>query len=321
MADLDKIITKLPAELTDMVLCGHHLRRATTLQVGGPAKVFCRARTTEQARRFQEMAATAELPCFILGGGSNILADDAGFPGLILRVETDVFQSRGTILTVGAGLEFDALIQRSLQAGLTGLEFASGIPGTVGGAVMGNAGCYGYEIGEFIREAVTLGPDGRLRRRGADEFGFRYRATDLRESGEILLEVVLELEAGDLSTAAAVRQEHLADRARKHPGRLPSAGSWFRNLPPPAPGARRVAAGHLLEQVGAKDFAEGDARVFPKHANMIINTGRATSAQVLRLARRMKRAVRERFDVDLIQEVRYLDPTAPQGLLDEPATR
>lgn len=313
MTDLDEILKKLPAELADQVLRGHDLRRATTLQVGGPAEVFCRARTTEQARRFQDLAATADLPCFILGGGSNILADDAGFPGLVLRIETDRFTPRGTVLGVGAGLDFDTLIQRCLAEGLTGLEFASGIPGTVGGAVMGNAGCYGHEIGEFIREAVTLGQDGRVRRRGGDEFGFRYRATDLRESGEILLEVTLELERGDVQAAAEVRRGHLADRARKHPGDLPSAGSWFRNLPPPEPGARRVAAGLLLEQVGAKDFVEGDARVFPRHANMIINAGQATSDQVRRLAERMQRAVRERFGVDLIQEVRYLAPHAESG--------
>ncbi len=317
MSDLDKYLARLPGELAARVQQRHHLRQATTLQVGGPADLFCPARTTDQAQRFQELAAEADLPLFILGGGSNILADDEGFRGLVLRIETTDFQPRGTLVTVGAGLGFDDLIHRTLQEGLCGLEFASGIPGTVGGAVMGNAGCYGHEIGEFIREAVTLGPDGRVRRRGPEDFGFRYRATDLRESGEILLEVVLELERADTAAAGEIRREHLADRARKHPGDVPSAGSWFRNLPPPQPGDRRVAAGRLLEEVGAKDFVEGDARVFPKHANMIINAGRATSAQVRALASRMRQAVWDRFEVRLIQEVRYLGPH-PEP--EEPAT-
>lgn len=308
MTALDKILSRLPQDLKTQVLPRHELSRATTLRVGGPAEILCRVRTIDQARRFQELAHEAGMPLFVLGGGSNILADDAGFPGLVLRVETADFQPRGTLVTAGAGLGFDALIERCLAAGLTGLEFASGIPGTLGGAVMGNAGCYGHEIGEFVREARTIDAEGRILTRGPEDFGFRYRATDLRESGEILLEVVLELQAGNVAGAGDVRRAHLADRARKHPVDLPSAGSWFRNLPPPEPGARRVAAGRLLEEVGAKDFAEGDARVFERHANMIINAGRATSDQVRTLVRRMHRAVQDRFGVDLIEEVRYLGP-------------
>ena len=276
----------------------------TTLRIGGPARLVCSAHNPESALRFQAFAAECGLPCFVLGGGSNLLADDAGYDGLVLRVATRDFTVRGDTVRVGAGLDFDDLIARSLDAGLTGLEFASGIPGTVGGALVGNAGCYGHEIGEFMVEALVLRPDGRLETVGPETFGFAYRTTDLRETGAVVLEATFRLRRGDLDAAAGERAEHIADRRRKHPVDLPSAGSWFRNLPPAEPGGRRRAAGALLDEAGAKSMREGDAAVFPKHANIIVNLGRATSADVLRLAERMRAAVRARFGVELVDEVR-----------------
>jgi len=124
----------------------------------------------------------------------------------------------------------------------------------------------------------------------------------------VVLEAVLRFQRGDVDQAANLRREKILDRRTKHPVDLPSAGSWFRNLPGAEPGGRRRAAGILLEQAGAKEMSEGDARVFAKHANMIVNAGRATSADVLKLAARMKTAVRKKFGIHLVEEVRYLEP-------------
>lgn len=302
---------QLPNELRDRIQRNVPLRDLTTLRVGGPAALVCPVRTPEEALRFQESAAAAGVPTWILGAGSNVLADDDGFPGLVLRVATDTYAVRGDTVTAGCGLDFDALIVRTLGDGLTGLEFASGIPGTLGGALVGNAGCYGHEISEFLVEALVLDPAGRLARVGPEMFGFRYRATDLRETGHVLLEATLRLRRDDPGAAARVRNEHLADRRSKHPVGLPCAGSWFRNLPPAAPGERRRAAGMLLEQAGAKAMREGDAAVFARHANIVVNHGTATSAQVDRLVRRMRQAVRERFGVELVEEVRRLPGPPP----------
>jgi UDP-N-acetylmuramate dehydrogenase len=308
MVDARTLMNSLPADLKALVMPAVPLKTLTSLQVGGPAALVCPIRNPEQARRFQGLALDNEIPFFILGGGSNVLADDRGFQGLVLHVASENLESRGDIVRVGAGYSFDGLIEKTLQLGLTGLEFASGIPGTLGGALVGNAGCYGHEIGEFLVEATLLRPDGTLETVGPGEFGFRYRETDLRETGTVVLEAVLRLAGGDVQKAAKMRREKITDRRTKHPVDLPSAGSWFRNLPPAEPGERRRAAGVLLEQAGAKDMAEGGAHVFAKHANMIVNTGGATSDDILRLAARMKEAVSQQFGVSLIEEVRYLEP-------------
>jgi len=303
----------LPNDLRELIRRNVPLRDLTTLRIGGPAALVCPVRTPADAQRFQEFADTAGIPSWILGAGSNVLADDDGFPGLVLHVATDRCEVRGDTLTAGCGLDFDDLIVHSLESRLTGLEFGSGIPGTLGGALAGNAGCYGHEIGEFLAEALVLTPDGRLERVGPESFGFRYRSTDLREAGHVLLEATLHLGCGDLDAAARVRADHLADRRAKHPVDLPCAGSWFRNLPPAEPGGRRRSAGALLEQAGAKGMHEGDAAVFEKHANIVVNRGAATSAQMDRLVRRLRAAVREQFGVELVEEVRRLPGPAGGG--------
>jgi UDP-N-acetylmuramate dehydrogenase len=282
------------------------LSELTTFRIGGPARLVCPVENADQARRFLDFAGEHAVPWTCLGGGSNILADDAGYAGMILLVKVPDLQERGDAVRVGAGWDFDALIAETLRRRLTGLEFASGIPGTIGGALVGNAGCYGREIGDLLVEATVLRPDGRIDTLGPEDFAFAYRTSALKGRADVVLDLVLQLGRGDLARATAEREEHLADRRRKHPWDEPCAGSYFQNLPPLRPGERRRAAGALLEQVGAKQMRVGDAMVYPKHANIIVNAGRATSRDVLELAARMKTAVAERFGERLLEEVRHL---------------
>lgn len=304
--DIAPLLKNLTRTERDLVQTNVPLRDVTTLRVGGPAALICSIETPDQARRFHEIAQKSGKSSFILGGGSNVLADDDGFDGVVLRVTDQSLDVQRDIITVGAGYDFDELIAETLKFGLTGLEFASGIPGTLGGAVIGNAGCYGHEIGEFLVDAQVLRPDGTVVTVGPETFGFRYRETDLRETGHVVLSVRLQLARGDVHAAGETRAEKIGDRRRKHPIGLPSAGSWFRNLPPAAAGERRRAAGSFLERAGAKEMTVGGAHVFAKHANMIINGGQASSADILRLAAMMKQAVQDQFNLTLIEEVRYL---------------
>ncbi len=282
------------------------LAELTTFRIGGPAGLLCPVENAESARRFLDIASTEGLPWTCLGGGSNILADDAGYDGLVLLVRARNLDVAGDTVRIGAGWDFDTLVAETLRLGLTGLEFASGIPGTVGGALVGNAGCYGREIGEFLVDATVLRTDGSVDRLGPEDFEFAYRTTALKERGDVVLDLVLKLDRGDLDAAGRERQEHLDDRRRKHPWDIPCAGSYFKNLPPAAPGEWRRAAGRLLEESGAKTMREGNAEVFEKHANIIVNRGGATSGDVLILADRMREAVRRRFGEELEEEVRHL---------------
>ena len=147
-------LDRLPDPLQSLVRSAVPLDSLTTLRIGGPAAVVCQVRNAEQARRFQAFCADNDHPSFILGGGSNVLADDAGFPGIVLHIRADEFQTHQETVTVGAGLDFDELIRRTLAAGLVGLEFASGIPGTVGGALMGNAGLL-YDVKGIYRDRIN----------------------------------------------------------------------------------------------------------------------------------------------------------------------
>jgi UDP-N-acetylmuramate dehydrogenase len=278
----------------------------TTLQIGGPALALCRIQNIDQARRFHEISREHDIPGFCLGGGSNVLVDDLGFQGLVMRMEITDLGIDGETVSIGAGATFDSLIQETLQAGLTGLEFASGIPGTIGGAITGNAGCFGHDISEFLLEATLLDTQGRVETVGAADLGFAYRTSKLKTSGDILLSAVFRLQRGNLDQAAETRRENIALRRRKHPHETPTAGSYFKNLPPEHPGGRRRAAGQLLEQAGAGNLSSGGAAVFDKHANIIINRDQATCSDVLDLAAKMKDAVHGKFGVVLEEEVRHI---------------
>ncbi len=305
-ARLTEFIERLKAGFGDKISLGAHLSRWTTFRIGGPALALCRMHTPDDARRFLDNAREYEIPAVFLGGGSNVLADDTGFHGLVLQTAMSNLIVRGDALTVGAGLDFDALVTASLEAGLTGLEFASGIPGSVGGALVGNAGCYGHEISEFLVEATVLRADGTVETIGADDFEFTYRHSVFKTREDLVLEAVFKLTSGDTSAAGETRARIMAERQRKHPVDLPCAGSYFKNLPPESPGEKRRAAGSLLDRAGALAMREGDAGVFERHANIIVNLGAATSRDVLGLAERMKTAVADRFGVDLTAEVRHL---------------
>jgi len=286
----------------------------TSIGVGGPARRLIEISDPDDLTALARDMATAGMPWRLLGGGSNVLVSDAGCDELVVvfRAEARSIRVEGELMTSAGGVSLADLVDASVQAGLADLSYAAGIPGTVGGAVYGNAGAFGQQLGDILESALLMDKSGKTFRLGPSDLDFSYRSSALKTNGHVLLEASFRLEREGLSVAESKRdgvrariQEILALRKNKHPDleREPSAGSFFKNLEPTSAADRREAAGAFLEQAGAKEMKVGQAAVFHKHANIIVNSGGASCADILELARSMRRAVQERYAFSLEREV------------------
>jgi UDP-N-acetylmuramate dehydrogenase len=308
---------RLRRALGERLLVQEPLRHHTTFRIGGPADFFFSARTPDEMVTALRTATELALPVFLLGGGSNLLVSDDGFRGLVVHNAIEGLEFDGTAVHVGCGMDFLEMILACRDGSIGGLEFAAGIPGSVGGALYGNAGCYGQDIGSFVIECTIATPDGaRVETKPATWFEFAYRDSRLKRDPRVLMTCLLQLKSGAPAASTKEIEEKLEIRRVKHPQwRVePTAGSYFKNLPPDwqipgakhSPGTRRVPAGQLLDDAQCRGLRVGDAMVYAKHANIIVNVGHATARDVLELAAGMKRRVREKFGVSLEEEVMFL---------------
>jgi UDP-N-acetylmuramate dehydrogenase len=284
----------------------------TTFGIGGPADFFIRATDPETFLRALNAARELGLPCFVIGGGSNVLVSDEGFRGLAIKSDlTEMIQNDCQIM-VGSGVTLDTLVDWAAERNLAGLAFAAGIGGSVGGAVYGNAGCYGQEIGELVAELAVVTLAGDLKVVDQAYCGFRYRHSRLKETGDIVLTVTLQLRPGDSDQLRAEAEGHRQERRERHPTVYGSAGCFFKNIEDPTAPHGKIAAGRLLDQVGAKTETQGGAAVHSGHANILINKGGATARDVMSLAGRLRRRVRDRFGYELAREIIFLGPHGPE---------
>jgi len=276
----------------------------------------------EAASEAQIIAATTAcrrlgVPCCLLGEGSNVVVDDAGLAGLVVinRVATVCWGLPGRSVTVGGGFNLDRFVTAVSQRGWGDITFAAGIPGTVGGGIVGGAGAYGHLAAERLTRARILDTAGRVADIDASRLGIRYRNSDALLRGDILLAATFGGFGRDEPETLADRIETIKAKRRRKlpPADLPCAGSFFKNLPSPAAGGRRIPAGRLLDQCGAKQMREGGAAVFHNHANIIVNTGDASAADIDRLADRLARRVRRRMGIELTREVRFLRSSPADG--------
>jgi UDP-N-acetylmuramate dehydrogenase len=308
------------------LLTGVPMRLHTTFRIGGPADFFCRARSPEQLLAALRAGHELGLPVYLVGGGSNLLVADDGLRGVVVHNACDAVEFDGGEARVGCGADFHEFIEQCRDRSLAGLEFAAGIPGSIGGAIYGNAGCYGKDIGARVIECTHATLDGAVvETRPATWYEFAYRDSRLKRDPRVLISCRLRLDPGDRAAIQREIAEKLEIRRVKHPQwRIePTAGSYFKNLPPDwqmpgaklSPGTQRVAAGQLLDECGCRGLRVGDALVFAKHANIIVNAGRATARDVLALAEIMKTRVRERFGVTLEEEVMFLGERPPAAAL------
>lgn len=272
----------------------------TTMRTGGPAALFAEPRNAQQLAHVHQWAQEKGLSLLILGNGSNLLIADSGFDGLVIHLgralsEVSVFANT---LTAQAGASLATAARAAAQASLTGLEFAAGIPGSIGGAVCMNAGAYGGEIAQVIVSARVLTPEG-VRTVSKDELSLGYRSSVVMQNGWVVLEATFELAPGSPDEIKATMADLAARRREKQPLQYPSCGSFFK---------RPVGyyAGALIEQAGLKGYRVGDAQVSEMHAGFVINRGHATSSEIYRLMQEVQCRVQAQFGVTLEPEVRLI---------------
>ncbi|MBI3039233.1 UDP-N-acetylmuramate dehydrogenase [bacterium] len=290
----------------------HGVRMApfTTFHLGGLAEYFLEVKTENELVEAVEMAKSEQMPFFLVGGGSNLVVSDSGIKGLVIRNlahDKAIFDHEKVQVTVSSGYLLSQLTKLAYQNSLTGFEFATGIPGTVGGAIYGNAGAYGKSIGDLVVSADILTPDGKVIKVEPSFFNFAYRTSVLKSLQSFVLNVTFKVLKGDKEKIRASMLEIVNQRKSKHPPReVGSAGSFFKNLDPNPGELRRRAAGEILEKAGVKNLSVGGAFVYFKHANFIVNYGAATASDVKNLASAMKDAVYKQFSIELHEEVLYV---------------
>jgi UDP-N-acetylmuramate dehydrogenase len=284
----------------------------TTFGIGGPADILAEVYTEQALQQVVAEAIATRTRWLLIGGGSNLLVGDAGYRGLVIVNRIEHLDVRGTHIAAGAGADLGEVVEAARQRALSGVEFAIDIPGTVGGAIRGNAGAFGRSVGD-VACRVRLLEGTTLVDRGPGELGFAYRHSSLKENDHIVVEAEFALQPGDRAEMERVMGQHAAQRARRREKGLHTAGCFFKN--PVLPDGSKIAAGQLLETAGAKEIRDGGAGVHAFHANYIVNRDHATAAEVLRVAAEMKRRVREQHGIALEEEVMVvMDPPAGDGV-------
>lgn len=271
----------------------------TTWQVGGPADYFLCPVDSSELVEIVRISKKYNQPVQVVGNGSNLLVLDGGIRGLVVYIgEAFCYINRTEKgLLAGAGTPMTMLAKTSAQYNLSGIEFTAGIPGSLGGAVMMNAGAFGGYIGDSVSSVSLVDTDGQTVTLDRDQISFGYRTSSLVGMG-IVFEISFKLAQGDSAESTRQIDYYLTERRRRHPS-LPSCGSVFRNLP-------GQPAGQIIEQAGAKGLRIGGAEVSTQHANFIVNTGSATSSDILQLIKTVQAMVKDKFACELHPEVRII---------------
>lgn len=289
----------------EQIIQNELLSRHTTFRVGGPCDFFVTIQSEEELMSVVQLCKREQISFFVIGNGSNLLVPDEGYRGVILKLSDAIAsfhvedKSESYIVSASAGMNLSAFAMRVARIGLTGLEFAAGIPGTLGGAVYMNAGAYGGEIKDTIISARVLTPEGEIQTLTKEELHLSYRRSSLQMNGCIVLQVSFELRKGASDEILKRIEELNYQRKEKQPLEFPSAGSTFKR-------PEGHYAGKLIMDAGLRGYRVGGAMISEKHCGFVINTGGATSQDILTLISEVSRIVYEKFGVKLEPEVRVL---------------
>lgn len=279
------------------------LSELTTIGCGGPADYVASCTNADQVAKAVEYCRENDIDYFVLGGGSNVLVSDTGFRGMVIHVQIDDYRIEGEEVVCGAGLSLHKLVEETTSAGLAGLETMAGIAGTVGGGVAGNAGAYGCSVADVLESVDLYDPNTGFVTRAGEELSFRYRFSNLKNSGLVILSAQFKLKRGDADELKHKVEEILQERWRKLPQEDISAGCFFKNIEKADAPHGKLAAGFLLDQIGAKEISCGKAGVYSGHANVLVNKGGAKASEIRELSVLLKKKVKEHFDIDLVEEV------------------
>lgn len=285
---------------SEQVFCEEPMSRHTTFRTGGPADIL----VTPKAEQIGEIIALCkkeQIPWTVIGNGSNLLVGDGGIRGVVLEIgkQMSEISIEGTKITAGAGAMLSAIASKAAAQELTGLEFASGIPGSLGGAVVMNAGAYGGEMKDVLTEVTVLTPEGMFLTLPVAELDLSYRHSIIPERGYLVVSAVLELHLGKAEEIRAVMEDLKEKRVSKQPLEYPSAGSTFKR-------PEGYFAGKLIQDAGLRGFQVGGAQVSEKHCGFVINRDQATSADICNLMEQVSEIVFEKFGVHLEAEVKKI---------------
>jgi UDP-N-acetylmuramate dehydrogenase len=301
-----EIIDLFQQRFKDKFHQNHPLAEYTTFKIGGPSRYFIECTQREDIIDSVNLAHESDIKYFVLAGGSNILVSDEGYSGLIIYINNVGLRFEEDHVLVEAGYELEKLVDTMCNQGLGGMESLAGIKGTVGGAVYGNAGAFGTSIGDRLIAAEIMQPGQEPRWEDKNYFAFSYRNSILKKTREVVLQIKLAFDNQPARELLAKQSEILALRGTKHPNWDCSAGCFFKNIEAPDQPHGKLAAGYLLDKIGAKQLAIGGARVFENHANILINSGRARAEDVRKLAEILKERVKNEFGYTLEEEITYL---------------
>ncbi len=294
----DSVKTEL-RRISPEILFAEPMRDHTTFKIGGPADAFAQAHSPDEAAALIRFCRQNDLPFLITGNGSNMLVSDAGIRGVVIAVKDgmNAVETDGCEVRAQAGALLSRTAAEAARAGLSGLEFASGIPGTVGGGVFMNAGAYGGELKDVIKSVTYMDLDGVIYTRGPESLGFGYRKSIFSQGAYVILSCVFSLKKDCAEDISARMKEYSRRRSEKQPLSEPSAGSAFKR-------PEGYFAGKLIQDCGLMGYRIGGAAVSEKHAGFIVNKGGATCRDVTRLIAHVQNAVMEKFGVRLEPEVR-----------------
>ena len=297
--EIKKICCDLLGE--DRVFTDEPMKQHTTFKIGGPADYFLVPESGEEAGEIIKICKQTDIPYFILGNGSNLLVGDGGYRGVVIQIYRNMsaVTTEGTIITAQAGALLSSVAAVAKNASLTGFEFAGGIPGTVGGAAVMNAGAYGGEMKDVLVEVTVMDADGNIFTIPAEKLELGYRTSIIKKAGYIVLEAKIRLEEGNQEAIRERMKELTIQRTTKQPLEFPSAGSTFKR-------PEGYFAGKLVMDSGLRGYQVGGARVSEKHCGFVINAGGATAKDVRTLMENVRDIVYKKYGVTLEPEVKFL---------------